>query len=162
MGIKSLPLMQDFDFTDFLCAPQCLCARLVNGFYHTEPQKIAAYSTSVKLMCNEKNMGNPSNIEGVDAVVDMIATAIRPEKIYLFGSHVWGVPHQASDIDLLIVVNESDKPPFRRAQDVYRCLRGIRLPIEVVVRTRAEIESTMYVASSLVKKVLEKGTLLYG
>lgn len=110
----------------------------------------------------EYTMGNVLTTDSITTVVNMIAATVCPEKIYLFGSHAWGEPDKSSDIDLFIIVNESDKPPFRRAQDIYRCLRGIRLPIEIVVRTRAEIESTKSVASSLIKRVLEKGTLLYG
>lgn len=100
--------------------------------------------------------------DDIAAAVETIAATIRPEKIYLFGSHAWGQPRPSSDIDLFIIVSESDQPAYRRAQDVYRCLRGTHLPIEVVVRTRAEIDSAKYVVSSLTKKVLEKGTLLYG
>lgn len=94
--------------------------------------------------------------------VQRIAAALEPEKIYLFGSYAWGEPTQDSDIDLFIIVKESSQPPYRRSREVYRTLRGIREPIEVVVRTIAEVEKSRMVMSSLTKKVLEQGRVLYG
>jgi predicted nucleotidyltransferase len=95
-------------------------------------------------------------------VVRRIATALNPEKIYLFGSHAWGTPTPDSDIDLFVIVKESKQPAYRRSRDAYRSLRGIREPFEVIVRTVSEVERSKTVASSLVKRVLEQGTLLYG
>ena len=91
-----------------------------------------------------------------------IATALHPEKIYLFGSHAWGTPTADSDIDLFVIVKESAQPAYRRSREAYRCLRGMREPFEVIVRTLSEVEKGKTVASSLVKKVLEQGKLLYG
>ncbi len=91
-----------------------------------------------------------------------ISQAIKPEKIYLFGSHAWGSPTSDSDIDLFIVVSESDQPSYRRSREVYHSLHGIRAPIEVVVRTREEVERSKSVITSLTRKVLNQGKLLYG
>jgi predicted nucleotidyltransferase len=94
--------------------------------------------------------------------VNRIASAMHPEKIYLFGSHAWGVPTVDSDIDLFVIVRESDQPAYKRSREAYRSLRGIREPLEVIVRTVMEVEKSKTVASSLIKKVLEQGKLLYG
>ena len=91
-----------------------------------------------------------------------ISQAIKPEKIYLFGSHAWGSPTPDSDIDLFIIINESNQPPYRRAREVYQALHGIRAPIEVVVRTREEVERTISVITSLTRKIILQGKLLYG
>lgn len=101
-------------------------------------------------------------LEKMMEAVQRIAIVLKPEKIYLFGSHAWGVPTQNSDIDLFVIVNDSAQPPYRRSREVYRFLRGIREPIEVIVRTVSEVEKSRMVASSLTKKVLEHGKLLYG
>lgn len=95
-------------------------------------------------------------------VIRRIAAALKPEKIYLFGSHAWGIPTPDSDIDLFVIVKESEHPAYRRSREAYRSLRGIREPFEVIVRTLPEVERSKMVASSLVKKVLEQGKLLYG
>lgn len=101
---------------------------------------------------------NESLTEGIRR----IAIALNPEKIYLFGSHAWGIPTPDSDIDLFVIVKESEQPAYRRSREAYRSLRGLREPFEVIVRTVSEVEKSRTVASSLVKKVLEQGKLLYG
>jgi len=105
---------------------------------------------------------NTSQRKAIDEATKRISQAIKPENIYLFGSHAWGSPTSDSDIDLFIVVSESDQPPYRRSRAVYHSLHGIRAPIEVVVRTREEVERSKLVVTSLTRKVLDQGKLLYG
>ena len=100
--------------------------------------------------------------ETLTEAIRRIAAALTPEKIYLFGSHAWGLPTPDSDIDLFVVVKESNLPSYQRSREAYRSLRGIREPFEVIVRTVSEVERSKTVASSLVKKVIEQGRLLYG
>ncbi|MDT8444225.1 MAG: nucleotidyltransferase domain-containing protein, partial [Desulfuromonadales bacterium] len=63
-----------------------------------------------------------------------------PEQVILFGSHAWGVPGEDSDIDLFIVVPESSERPLARARRALACLEGLRVPKDVLVRTRQETE----------------------
>ena len=95
-------------------------------------------------------------------VIQRITTALHPEKIYLYGSHAWGTATSDSDIDLFIIVKESNQPPYKRSRDVYRCLRGIREPIEILVRTADEVKRSSGVVASLTTKILNHGKLLYG
>ena len=86
----------------------------------------------------------------------------QPEQIILFGSHAWGTPNDDSDIDLFVIVPESDLSPTQRATRAYRALRGIRVePTDIVVRTRAETERYRHVHASLASQVLEQGKVLY-
>jgi predicted nucleotidyltransferase len=101
---------------------------------------------------------NESLMEGVRR----ISIALNPVKIYLFGSHAWGIPTPDSDIDLFVIVKESAQPAYRRSRDAYHSLRGLREPFEVIVRTISEVEKSRTVTSSFVKKILEQGKLLYG
>jgi len=87
----------------------------------------------------------------------------HPEQIILFGSHAWGTPNDDSDIDLFVIVSESDLSPPQRATRAYRALRGIRVePTDIVVRTRAEVERHRDVRASLASHILEQGKILYG
>lgn len=95
-------------------------------------------------------------------VVHRIVQAVHPEQILLFGSQAWGQPNEDSDIDLLVVLGTSSEPGYRRAREVYRSLRGIRLPIEVVVRTRDEMIRAGRVPTSLERQASDRGRLLYG
>ena len=98
----------------------------------------------------------------LEEVTRRIVDAIHPERIILFGSHAWGYPGEDSDIDLLIILRNSDQPGYRRARDVYHSLRGLKIPIDVVVRTRDEVERGVRVKTSLEYKVLDEGRVLYG
>jgi predicted nucleotidyltransferase len=95
-------------------------------------------------------------------ITKRLVAEFNPEKIMLFGSYAWGNPHANSDLDLLIVVNSSDLPPTRRAAKAYRCLQGIKIPIEIIVSTNKELERYRFVPSSLTKKIIEKGIKIYG
>jgi uncharacterized protein len=100
--------------------------------------------------------------ELLDEVTRRLAEEFKPEAVWLFGSHVWGQPDEGSDLDLLVVVSESAEPPVRRAQRAHRCLRGLGIAKDVLVKTRAELERFRKVPSSLEAEILEHGRQIYG
>jgi predicted nucleotidyltransferase len=106
-------------------------------------------------------MGQVNATNAISEATRRIADALNPHKIYLFGSHAWGVPTPDSDIDLFVIVKDSDQPSYKRSRTVYRSLRGMREPIEILVRTIDEVENEKSVVTSLTRKVLEQGKLLY-
>ncbi len=91
-----------------------------------------------------------------------LVAEFHPEKIYLFGSRVWGKPTEDSDYDFLVIVPASGETPVRRAQRGHRALRGLGVPTDVLVKTRAEFNKYAGVYASLECQVLEEGHLLYG
>lgn len=98
----------------------------------------------------------------LNETVRRIVAAFDPIAVYLYGSHAYGQPHQDSDIDLLVVVNESTLPPHQRAVAAYRALQGLFVPVEIKVATRAEFERRARWQSSIERIVQEKGKVLYG
>ena len=95
-------------------------------------------------------------------IVERLIRGLQPEKIVLFGSHAYGEPHEASDIDLLVVVTETPEPQHKRASQAYRGLRGLTAPTEVIVLTHREAEQAATVPASLVSQALQHGRVLYG
>ena len=91
-----------------------------------------------------------------------IENAAHPEKIFLFGSHAWGEPTPDSDLDLFVVVSSSDMPAYRRTREIYRALRGIGVPVDIIVRTHDEVERSRQVVTSLDRRVLDEGKVLHG
>jgi uncharacterized protein len=98
----------------------------------------------------------------LNEAVQRIVQAMDPEQILLFGSRAWGHPTEDSDIDLLVVVETSNQPDYRRAREAYRSLRGLALPIEVVVRTQDEMARAAQWPDSLERQALERGRRLHG
>ena len=93
--------------------------------------------------------------------VRRLVAALNPEAIYLYGSHAYGKPRPDSDVDLLVVVKDSDLPPHQRAAIAYRALRGLRFPAEIKVVTRAELRRRAGWRTSVERAALEKGILLH-
>ena len=98
----------------------------------------------------------------LENAVERLKAEFEPEEIYLFGSHAWGDPHDNSDVDLFVVVRNSSETPIRRAQRAHRCLRGLRMPKDVLVETRNEVERVKGLKSSLENIILSRGRRLYG
>ena len=76
-------------------------------------------------------MGQMNTSDAIADATKRIVEALNPDKIFLFGSHAWGVPTSDSDIDLFVIVRDSNQPSYRRSREAYRSLRGLREPIEV-------------------------------
>ena len=98
----------------------------------------------------------------LNTVTQRLVEEFRPEQIWLFGSHAWGNPHEDSDVDLLVVVPHSDEPPIRRSQRAHRCLRGLRMPKDVLVETRQEVDRVKSLSTSLENAIFKRGRKLYG
>jgi len=98
----------------------------------------------------------------LEEIVQRLVVELQPEQVILFGSHAWGLPSEDSDLDLLIIVSHSDLKPTERATQAFRALRGSFVPIDILVKTRAEVERFRRVPASLECEILEKGKVLYG
>jgi len=95
-------------------------------------------------------------------VTQRLVAEFQPEQVWLYGSHAWGLPHEGSDVDLLVVVPHSDETPIRRSQRAHRCLRGLRMPKDVLVETRQEVDRVKDRKTSLENTILSRGRRLYG
>ena len=98
----------------------------------------------------------------LNEVTGRLAAEFQPEQVWLFGSHAWGQPDEGSDLDLLVVVPQSEETPVRRAQRAHRCLSGVDVAMDILVKTRAEVERFRHVRASLENLILNKGRLIYG
>ncbi|MBE9159198.1 nucleotidyltransferase domain-containing protein [Nodosilinea sp. LEGE 06152] len=98
----------------------------------------------------------------LDSITQHLVAALQPEQIILFGSYAYGEPNEDSDIDLLVIVSQSDEPGYRRARVAYKALRGLGIPKNILLMTRTEVDRKKNVASSLVCEALHHGQVLYG
>lgn len=95
-------------------------------------------------------------------MVKRLVDEFHPETIFLFGSHAWGKPETGSDVDLLVIVKTSRQKPIQRAVRAQRSLRGVKAPIDVLVKTRREFQRYVSVKASLEAQITREGKLLYG
>jgi predicted nucleotidyltransferase len=68
---------------------------------------------------------NINQRELLDEVVNRLVRGLHPERIYLFGSQARSQAGEGSDIDLLVVVPDSDLPRHQREARSYDLLWGL-------------------------------------
>ena len=95
--------------------------------------------------------------EAVRRVVD----ALRPERVYLYGSRARGDAHAESDYDLMVVMARETPRMHRLEQAALRALADVRLPVSVLVVDRARFDRQRSVVASLPAAVEREGRLLY-
>ncbi|MDH4129051.1 MAG: nucleotidyltransferase domain-containing protein [Spirochaetota bacterium] len=95
-------------------------------------------------------------------MTDRIVKELHPEKIILFGSYAWGEPDEDSDLDILVIVSQSNDNTIIRDAQAYGCLRGLSIPIDILVYTHEEVEKSKKVYVSLIAQIVDQGRFLYG
>lgn len=98
----------------------------------------------------------------LDEIANRLANEFHPEGIWLFGSHAWGTPVEGSDLDIFVVVPESSEPAVERMRRAHRCLRGLGIAKDVLVKTRDEFDRLRALPSTLDHLVCQRGRRLYG
>ena len=99
--------------------------------------------------------------EVIAEMTQRLVQEFAPEQVILFGSHAWGQPDKDSDVDLFVVVSNSDETPFQRGIRARRVLRGLDTPKDLLVETRSELERRRSVVASLENLILKSGRQLY-
>ena len=99
----------------------------------------------------------------INRMVEKIKREYRPERIILFGSYAWGRPTKHSDIDLFIIKETRERHLDRsvRIAEILDEESGI-FAIEPWVYTPDEVSQRLKIGDPFVKKIIEKGKILYG
>jgi len=116
--------------------------------------QVALQATLRPVKTNNQNL--------LEEVANRLAKELHPEGIWLFGSHAWGTPDEGSDLDLFVVVPESNEAPVERMRRAHRCLRGLGIAKDVLVKTRQEFDRLRALPSTLDHLVFHRGRKLYG
>lgn len=99
--------------------------------------------------------------ELLDEITKRLAESIHPERIYLFGSHAAGIADDDSDVDLLIVVPDTNQSRHNLALKGRANMRDLIIPMDLVVCTHSEIEKWKNVKCTLIYTVVRKGQFIY-
>ncbi len=97
----------------------------------------------------------------VDKLVANVVSIANPLRIILFGSAAREESGEHSDIDLLIVMPEGT---HRRqtAQKLYREIKGLAVPFDIVVATAQDLEKHRDNDGLIYKNALKEGIEVYG
>ena len=96
----------------------------------------------------------------LDEAVRRIVAQCHPEKVILFGSQARGQGHVASDLDLLVVTGGSGSKR-QQAVALYRALRDLGVPKDIVVIRPEEFERYRDVVGAIVYSAAHEGRVLY-
>ena len=106
----------------------------------------------------------PITNELIAEIIRRLVVSLDPEEIILFGSYAWGTPHKYSDLDLCVIVKDGI-PEFDRIEWGVRALNvldDLMVDVDVLIKTRLDVETFKTVPASLTRKIVESGKLLYG
>ena len=98
--------------------------------------------------------------EALDRIVRCTVERLRPVKIILFGSRSKDQAHEASDIDILVIA-ESDLRPAQRSAAVALACHPLGFPMDVIVRTPAEVDERLAMGDPFLAEILGEGQVLY-
>ena len=95
----------------------------------------------------------------LDDIIRRIVEVAHPEKIILFGSAARGDLNRRSDVDLLVVTDDSDT--WTVMGDIYGNLRGVGVAVDAIVVTPAYMERYKDCHALVIKPALREGRVIY-
>lgn len=97
-------------------------------------------------------------------ITQIIVGGVHPLMVILFGSQVRGSAGKGSDLDFLIIEDESfDASRSRRKEigNIHRLLREIRMPIDILVYSKDEFDRWANSRNHIVARAIKEGRILY-
>src|SRR5215470_11931009 len=96
----------------------------------------------------------------IRAFIDAVAREFHPRKIVLFGSYAYGKPTEDSDVDLLVIMDRArikgERMSIRIRQAIPR-----NFPLDLLVRTPADVKRRLKWGDPFMRELLEKGKVQY-
>lgn len=107
--------------------------------------------------------GFPPVAETLPQAIERIVSALKPEKIILFGSYASGNATHDSDVDLLVIMETNGKHKEKH-RVVSMLLYPRQFPVDIIVKTPKEVEDAMKGGkdnSFFIREIMKKGKVLY-
>ena len=101
-----------------------------------------------------------SDPEVIEQLVRRIIEIVQPLRIILFGSAARGEMNPDSDIDVLVVMPEGVHRR-RTAQLLYRQIRGLGVPFDILVATPDDLERHSDNIGLIYQSILREGREVY-
>jgi len=89
-----------------------------------------------------------------------VAKQFRPRKIILFGSYAYGKPTEDSDVDLLVIMDRTRDRGERMSLRIRHAVPR-DFPMDLLVRTPAEVAKRLRWDDFFIREIVEKGKILY-
>ena len=99
--------------------------------------------------------------QDIQATCDDIVREFAPLQVILFGSYAYGTPTEDSDVDLLVVMDIPESETRRQTVEIRQRIPR-RFPMDLLVRSPAEIAYRISYNDWFLREITEKGEVLYG
>ncbi|HXC02717.1 MAG TPA: nucleotidyltransferase domain-containing protein [Opitutaceae bacterium] len=120
---------------------------------------IASFCFSIANFYPQSSIGRMVPVAQIRAYAREVARRFKPEKIILFGSYAYGHPKADSDVDLLVVMSHSGRPPYQEAK--IRTAVRAPFPVDLMVRTPKRLRERLAMNDSFLSEIVHKGRVLH-
>jgi len=98
----------------------------------------------------------------IDRIVEKTVRGYQPERILLFGSHAYGEPDDQSDVDLLIIKDDS-RSPAEREFEIRKLLReeNSKVGLSLLAYSPSEVQARLRIGDDFFQEIMRRGILLY-
>ena len=97
----------------------------------------------------------------VETAIKKIIAVSQPKKLILFGSYISGTINRNSDLDFLVITGDDIKNPRKESIRIRRSLKGIQMPIDILVVPESKMEKVAKVPGLIYREALTKGKVVY-
>lgn len=97
-------------------------------------------------------------------MVNAVVATIQPQQVILFGSYSRDEARPDSDLDFLVITQETFGPHHSRRQaaaKVWRTLAQFRVPTDVLLYSAAEVTQWHQSPNHIIARALREGKVLY-
>jgi len=99
--------------------------------------------------------------EKVDEAVRRLIEAAHPRQVILFGSYIRGQTHRDSDLDALVVVDDSVADPLQESARLRSRLRGLRLLLDIIVVQESRFNQLRDRIGLIYREAVRHGKVVY-
>jgi predicted nucleotidyltransferase len=95
-------------------------------------------------------------------IKDTILKTTECEKIYLFGSYAYGIPHKYSDYDFFVVLKDDIKSKYPILEQISLNVARAKFnnPVDVIADRNRDFEERK-ILPTIERKIAREGVLLY-
>lgn len=93
-------------------------------------------------------------------MVQQIVTKFHPQKIILFGSYARGNPRPESDVDLLVVMELTNREN-RQMLAIRQSLEMDMFGLDIIVRSPQDLADRVALGDWFLREILTEGKVLY-